>query len=335
MTLGLFDVIDQMTGYQTAATLTAAARLGVFDMLAGRALTWPEAAAELATDPNATRALLDALVGVELLDLDDGGHYRAAPIAVRLGADGDLRPVVEKEAFLARIWLDLADSIRSGRPQLEPWRHRLVSDPDQARHFLEALVVLARETGPDLPAMLGIGPGATVADLGGGLGSYAVPLATAGARVTLVDLPPVAAWASEVVAAAEPDVRDRISVRGLDLLADGAAAGVGEGYDVVLLSHLLHDLADDDARSVLAVACSVARPGSAVVVFELPGDPPGAFGPLFDLMMHVETPGAARRVAELITLMAEAGLVDVAEVPGSTRPHGVLRGQVPADPPEP
>ncbi len=329
MTLGVLDVIGQMTGYQTPAMVTAAARLGVFDALAGRSLTWTEVADELGTDHLATRALLDALVAHRLVDVDDDGAYRATQVAARLRSGGDLRRIAEKEAFFARVWLDLADSVRSGRPQLDPWASRLASDPVQARQFLEALVVLARESGPDLAGLLGIEPGTRVADLGGGLGSYAVPLADAGAVVTLVDLAPVTIWAEDEIAGLDTDVGERITVCDVDLLDDGAAARIGGGYDVVLLSHLLHDLTDDDARTVLAVARSIARPGGAVVLFELPGDPPGAFGPMFDLMMRVETPGAARRVEDLTALLGAADLVEVAEVDGSSRPHAVLRGRVP------
>ena len=337
MTLTVFDAIDVMTSYQHAATLTAAARCGVFDVLADRPLTWAETARALGTDPSATRALLDALVGLGLLDADstdtgdapEATRYVAGPVAARLGAGGDLRLVVEKEAFLARQWLDLEGSVRSGRPQMAPWRERLDSDPAQVREFLAALVVLARETGPDLPGLLGAGAGTRVADLGGGLGAYAVPFAAAGADVTLVDLPSVIEWANEDLAAHDAAIRGRIECCAADLLAPDAVDRIGTGRDVVLLSHLLHDLDDTDAAAALGLACRLARPGGSVVVFELPGDPPGAFGPLFDLMMRVETPGAARRVDELVALLVAAGCRDVAEVPGTGRPHVVLRGTVP------
>ena len=340
MTLTVFDTIDVMTSYQHAATLTAGARCGVFDALADRALTWTETADELGTDPGATRALLDALVGLGLLERNSDGRYRAGPVAARLGTGGDLRLIVEKEAFLARQWSDLADSVRSGRPRMAPWRKRLATDPGQVREFLSALVVLAAETGPDLATLLAPDPGAngftgstvadlTVADLGGGLGAYAAPLAAAGASVTLVDLPPVVDWAREDLSRLDASTRARIDVREADLLAPGAAELIGHGFDVVLLSHLLHDLGDTDATAVLDLARRVARPGGSVVVFELPGDPPGAFGPLFDLMMRVETPGAARRVDELVAMLETAGLSDVTEVPGTGRPHLVLRGLAP------
>lgn len=326
MSNDVFAVIDLMTGYQQAATLTAAARLGVFDLLADQPIDAAGAADSLGTEPLATRALLDALVGLELVESSPDG-YRATPTAARLGHDGDLRLVAEKEAFFARHWLDLADSVRTGAPRLDSWRERLASDPEQARFFLRALVVLARETGPDLTAVDGL-VGESVVDLGGGLGAYATQLAAAGSRVTLVDLPEVTPWAELELMQAEPAVRDAIRVVATDLLGDEAPEAIGTDHDAVLLSHLLHDLDDTDALAALRRAAELTRSGGTVVVFELPGDPPrdgqGAFGPLFDLMMRVETPGRARRLDELADLMRAAGLTDVTVSPDHPLPHGVL-----------
>jgi SAM-dependent methyltransferase len=327
--LRVFDLIDLMTGYQSAATLTAASRLGVFSTLGETPSSFDDVARLLATEPLATRALLDALVGLRLVRSIDGG-YVSVPITTRLAVGGDLHKIVEKEAFFARQWLDLADSVRTGAPRIASWRERLVSDPDQVRSFLDALVVLAVESGPDLTTLPGFTAGLRVADFGGGLGPYSTQMAAAGAEVTLVELPEVAPWAREAVDAGDGAAAQRILVQGQDLLAaDAAPALLGTspgGFDLVLLSHLLHDLTDDDCATVLRVAYEVLAPAGRVVVFELPGDPPGAFGPMFDLMMRVETAGRARHVAELAGLIALAGFSDVAEAEGFRRPHGVVTG---------
>ncbi|UVE94173.1 acetylserotonin O-methyltransferase [Dietzia sp. B32] len=311
--------IDLLTGYQAAAALTAASRLGIFDLTAGVPATAGQIATALGTDPGGTLSLLDSLVGLGLLERMDS-RYAATALSARLGSAGDLRPVAEKEAFFARAWLDLADTVRTGRPRIAAWEERLVTDPDQCRDFLRALVVLATETGPDLAAL--VEPGARVVDLGGGLGSYAVPLARAGAEVRLIDLPAVAEWAGEELAAAPG-----ITVEAVDLTGPGALAALGPGSaDVALVSHLLHDY-DDIALRLLRLAREVVREGGTVIVFELPGDPGEgdleAFGPMFDLMMRVETPGRARRVEELIDLLLAAGFSSV-ERTGHPLPHAVL-----------
>lgn len=312
--------IDLMTGYQAAAALTAASRLGIFDLAAREPSTAAGIAAELGTDPGVTLSLLDSLVGLGLLERRES-RYAVTALSARLGSAGDLRPVAEKEAFFARAWLDLADTVRTGRPRIAAWEERLVTDPDQCRDFLRALVVLATETGPDLTAL--VEPGARVVDLGGGLGSYAVPLARAGAEVRLVDLPAVADWA-------RADVADTagVTVEAVDLTGPGALAALGPGSaDVALVSHLLHDYDDDVALRLLRLAREVVREGGTVIVFELPGDPgEGAletFGPMFDLMMRVETPGRARRVDELTALLGAAGFSSV-ERTEHPLPHAVL-----------
>ena len=82
---------------------------------------------------------------------------------------------------------------------------------------------------------------------------------------------------------------------------------------------------DADAARVLAGAREALRPGGVVVVVELPGDGPGSFGPLFDLMMQVETPGRARSVPELAAALTAAGMVDVQIAP-YPRPVLVMTG---------
>jgi hypothetical protein len=325
---GTYDVLGIMGGYQGAAALTAACQLGVFDALADGPLGHDEVAAMLATDTSATRALLDALVGLDLLRASQpaDGAYALTDDGRRLTAGGDLRLVAMKEAFFARVWLDLGESVRTGKARIAPWTERLVADPDQSRAFLRALVVLARETGLDVTALPGVIEGARVADLGGGLGSYAVPLAEAGAQVTLVDLPTVTAWAHEELDDLDPDVRDRITLAPVDLLAPGAADRIGAGYDLVVLSHLLHEFDDAGCATVLAAARTITCPGGRVAVFELPGDPESPIGPMFDLMMKVETGASARRLGEVVALLERAGLTEIQVSADHPLPHGVVVG---------
>lgn len=304
-------LLDVLTGYQGAAVVAAACRTGLVDALATAPASADDLAARAGLAPGPTRVLLDTLVGLGLVVADDGGPergYAAADLVARLRAGGDLRAVVDKEAFFARLWTGLDTTLRTGRPLLPPWRERLETTPDVARRFLEALVTLAVETGPDLTGLAELGPGDRVVDVGGGLGSYAVPLAHAGAAVTLVELPAVAGWARERLAGGPP-----VTVVAADALVEPACGVEPGSADAVLLAHVLHDLDDDDARTLLARAREALRPGGSVVVVEIPGE--GAFGSLFDLMMRVETPGRARTGAELHALLREAAMVDVRDAP--------------------
>jgi SAM-dependent methyltransferase len=102
----------------------------------------------------------------------------------------------------------------------------------------------------------------TVLDVGGGTGGFAVPLAAAGHRVTVIDASPDA-LAALTRRAAEAGVADRVrAVQGDgDDLADLVAP---ESADLVLC-HSLLEVVDDPAAVVKALAAAL-RPGGVASV---------------------------------------------------------------------
>lgn len=305
-----FGLVDVITGYQPAALISAGHELGLFPKLDRRIpRSADDLAAELDVSPPNLDKLLAALSAIGLLEEHDDG-YTATEFTARELTDGtDVGKVVAKEAFFARIWNDLADSVRSGTPLLAPWRERLQTDPATARHFLEALDVLARRTGPPLTDLSLFDPGTRVLDVGGGLGTYARRVASIGVSVTLVDLPTVAQWAKT-----ELEDVDGVSVVAADVLSHPSCGVEAASHDGALVSHLIHDLQPEEAVELLRRVAKALRPGGRVVVNDFAGDRgPGAFGPLFDVMMSVETGASAYPLAELMEMMRQAGFEDISE----------------------
>ncbi|MYC84693.1 MAG: methyltransferase domain-containing protein [Acidimicrobiia bacterium] len=305
-----WQLIDLITGYQPATAITTAHRLGVFSVLGRVPRSAGDMAAELAVDATNLGALLEALVGIGLLRRE-GDRFVATPYtAERLGPGGEMGLVVAKEAVFAGAWSRLDEVVTEGRPVMEPWRFQLDRNPAQARAFLEALDVLARIAGPALHELEALAPGKRVLDVGGGLGTYARLLSEAGSRVTLVDYPLVTGWASEELEGTG------VEVVGVDLF-EHPSCGVPPGsMDAALVSHLIHDLAEDQAVELLRRVRSAIAPGGRVVVNDFAGDSgPGAFGALFDVMMRVETGGAAHSRATLESMLAGAGFERIRRLP--------------------
>ncbi|HEY8472787.1 MAG TPA: methyltransferase domain-containing protein [Natronosporangium sp.] len=102
----------------------------------------------------------------------------------------------------------------------------------------------------------------SVVDVGGGTGGFAVPLARAGHRVTVVD-PSPDALAALTRRAAEAGVPERITaVQGDgDRLAELVPAGTAD----LVLCHSLLEVVDDPAEVVRSVAAAL-RPGGAASV---------------------------------------------------------------------
>ena len=100
----------------------------------------------------------------------------------------------------------------------------------------------------------------TVLDVGGGTGGFAVPLAEAGHRVTVVDASPDA-LAALTRRAAEAGVADR--VRAVQGDGDALAGLVAPGTADLILCHAVLEVVDDPAGVVAAIAATL-RPGGAV-----------------------------------------------------------------------
>jgi len=74
--------VDTLHPFIMACAVMAATTLGLFEALAPGPGTAGEVAMRCGTHPGATRALLDALVGIGYLRLD-GGRYTLAPVSRR------------------------------------------------------------------------------------------------------------------------------------------------------------------------------------------------------------------------------------------------------------
>jgi len=180
------------------------------------------------------------------------------------------------------------------------------------------------------------GAAARVLDVGGGSGTWAVPLAVAGCDVTVVDS---SANALAVLRsrAREAGVADRIRAVQADV---DALADIAGGADLVL-GHGLLEYVDDPAAAVRALATATA-PGGAVSVLvagrwaavlgrvvagrvaearRLIADPAGRWGPGDPLLRRMDTD-------EVRTLLERDGGLVVEQVRG----HRVLADLVPEIP---
>ena len=102
----------------------------------------------------------------------------------------------------------------------------------------------------------------TVLDVGGGTGGFAVPLAEAGHRVTVVDASPDA-LAALTRRATETGVADRIQAVQGD--GDALAGLVAPGSVDLILCHAVLEVVDDPAGVVAAVVAAL-RPGGAASI---------------------------------------------------------------------
>jgi predicted O-methyltransferase YrrM len=318
--------------YRSSAVLFAAVELGIFTAVADKPLGAAEVARACGADPERLRYLLEACVAEGLLSRD-GESYANTPVTEAFLVRG--RPAYSANGLkyaqdLYPAWNRLSDLMRTGRPPMPP-ETILGDDKEKTRAFVYAMHERARGIGSVLPHLVDLKGRKKLLDVGGGPGTYSVALIqqTPGLTSTVLDVPGVLEVARELINAS--GYGDRVTLMPGDYLK----SSFGQGYDVALLSGMMHRETPDTCRMLLKKAFDALDPGGLVIVsdvfFEDDAKTKPAFALYFALnMMLTSDEGAAHSVTEMARWIAEAGFhdVNVRELP-KPNPHSLVVGAKP------
>jgi SAM-dependent methyltransferase len=254
------ELVEMARGAWDARILLTAVELGIPDALEAKAMTAAEAAAALGTDPRATALLLSALAALGIVT-KSGERFANAPVATAAlvkGARDGRAAALRHHAHLWQSWSALTDVVRTGRPAAGK------RAPGEYHDFVRAMHDLGWERAQSLAATLDLAGTRRLLDLGGGPGSYAVAFCARNPALQAVvfDRPPALDVAREIVRAHGLD--RQVSLQAGDFLADD----IGSGYDLVLVSQILHAYDEDRNRLLLRKVAGALVPGGTVVVQE-------------------------------------------------------------------
>lgn len=248
------------SGFMAAKHLFAANELGLFEALADAPTTVDGLAARTGLTRRAARISADAMVALELLERD-GDTYRNSAVAAQfLAGSGpaDLRPFLR---FWDRIsypaWQKLASALATG-PSTD------IFDLDDESQAIASAGIEAVLAGPSraLPHVHDFAGHQRLLDVGGGTGSWSIAVAEQNPhlKATVLELPVVAGFARERIAAA--GLADR-----LDAVAGDALTGpLPEGYDVVLAANLVHYWSPEQNSTFLRRARSAVEAGATLLL---------------------------------------------------------------------
>jgi SAM-dependent methyltransferase len=318
MTEELRSFQEMLRGAWPTRVVLSAVELDVFTPCTPGPASAVQVAAARSTDPRATEVLLDALAALGLL-LKHEGTYRAAPLAARHLSPGAPQPLVGMilhQNVLWNRWSHLTEVVRSGQPA-----PREAEGEAEHEAFIRAMA--DHKAGLGLTDLLPVDLEGVrrVVDLGGGPGTLAVALTRAlpMVEVVLVDRPETLDIAARLVPA------DLWGSRIRGLAADLETGDpVGSGYDLAILSAVLHAFGPRTAARVVDHAVRCLAPGGRLVVREqvLEDDRTGPVSAaLFSVNMLVGTrEGRSYTAREIAGWMEAAGL-------GGLERHPTERGE--------
>jgi len=255
--------------YAPPLIISAAVNNKVFDTLEGGAKTVEQLNKETGASARGLRAIMDALVGLELLKKDRQSKYSLTPESQAFllsekpgtlaGFFGSILPV------LTSRWLRLTDIVRDGRPAVP------VNQETEGTEFfsqlVETIIPMSYAGAQKLADHLKVATAkeqVRVIDLAAGSGIWGIALAQKSPRlrVTAVDWVGMIPTTKRVTQ--KFGVRDRFDFIEGDLLE----ANFGNGYDVATLGHILHSEGEERSRQLLKKAFRSLKSGGKIAIAE-------------------------------------------------------------------
>ena len=204
----------------------------------------------------------------------------------------------------------LRDVLHTGRPAAwasasggTDWASRL-DEPAFAATITAAMDARGRFLGPRLADAIADLPARRVLDVGGSSGIYLCALADArpGVRGAVLERPPIDLAARTLLT--DGGYADRIDVVTADMFTDPLPGG----YDLHLLSHVLHDWDEQRVRHLLAASFASLAPGGWLVDHDVHINPTRT-GPLgaaeYSVFLKLATAGKCWSVDELSDMLTE------------------------------
>jgi hypothetical protein len=248
--------------FMNAKVLCVGAEIGVFEHLGDGPRTSEELALVLNIPRRALRVVLNGLAAMGVLERreDRYSNGRAAQAFLAGKTSVDVRPGLRLyNQFMYPMWMGFENAVRTGQPA----RHGKPSE-EFAKIFSEGVEAWTGPGARALPKVYDFSCHRRLLDLGGGTGSYLLPILAMHPelRATLFELPPSAVVARRRLEA-EP-VRDRIAIVEGDALFDP----LPEGHDVALLAGFIHLFDPDKIRIILRRLRDAMLPGNMLIIVD-------------------------------------------------------------------
>ena len=306
------QLMQMTTGYWRSQVLFASSELGVFDALADGPLLASDVAARCASSPEYMERLLNGCVACDLLEKQPDGCYANDRLAAEFLTGEGAQSLAHWVRFMGdcyRPWSGLAGAVRDGRPVADGF-DQIARGKDYTRHIILAMHEYALGPGRAMVEHLDLADRTRLLDVGGGPGTYSVLLAKKYPQLAadVFDLPSVVGITDEIIL--EHGMTDRVRTRPGNYLTDD----FGSGYDVVLLSNMLHQEDPDTCVALLRKAHAALVDGGLLVIqlafLNAAKDAP-AWGVLQSLQLLLLYPhGRAYSFDEVLAMLPEAGFID-------------------------
>jgi precorrin-6B methylase 2 len=255
--------------YAPPLIIGAAVSNKVFDTLASGGKSIAEVAKSTGASARGLRAIMNALVGLELLAKDAQGKYALTPESENFlvtGKPGTLAGFFSMNRVrMMQHWMKLDDIVRSGSPSEA--RNQEGPGTEFFQELVENIIPMSYAAAQALAGHLKIADtknDVQVVDLASGSGVWGIALAQKSPRVqvTAVD------WAGMIPTTKRITQKFGVADRFKFIEGDLATADFGKDYDIATLGHILHSEGEERSRALLKKTFGALKSGGTIAIGE-------------------------------------------------------------------
>ena len=301
-------LIDTQVAFNAARAIMAAAELGIYEAIGKTSKTADELAAECKTHPEATKHLLDCLVGIGYLQWRNEKYSVRSKYHKWLLKESESN-LIGKLRFQLIEWEwmgKLEEYIRTGKT-LD--LHGSAS-PKEWQLYQEGMRDLSVNAAKELASKIPVPKNATnMLDVGGSHGLFSIELCKKhpGLSSTILELPGAIEAASAI--AKRYDTSNRVTYAAGNALTDDLGT---EKYDMVLINNVVHHFTNEQNFALAKKIAAALKPGGIYAIGEFvkaskPGEG-GVVGATSGLYFSLTSSSGTWSVPEIEAWQKNAGL---------------------------
>ncbi|XP_058254945.1 acetylserotonin O-methyltransferase 2 [Hemibagrus wyckioides] len=319
-----FKLLEYFNGYRVSKVIFSACEQGVFDLLlqSQKSLSAAEISRELGTSEDGMERLLDALVGVEVLEVEltEGtAYYNNTDVANLYLAKNSPKSlynmIIYQSQTIYPLWNNLGNAVREGRNQNEKTFGLSSEDIFSAiyrseEEMLKFMCLMNSSwviDGQDIATAFDLSRFKSIVDVGGCSGALARVMAKAypASTLTVLDMPKVIQMSQKHFCQSD----DTIKFQAGDFFEEDLPAA-----DLYILARIIHDWKEEKSLMLLKKIHAACNSGGGVLVveamlFENHRGP--VMAQLFSLNMLVQTEGKEHPPSHYTHMLTTAGFTDV------------------------